>query len=178
MYPPIVSFDHSSIYQQEKYNVTIIIKSRRKWIIVRGISYSFLSNYFSAASLSDPRESDCCQRGPICSLWSQLANSSVCIRFINVLIKPRSPLFFPPNKILFERSHSLSLFLSPLLSAPLVISLFLRTVSIIRLLGSRQPRLLFPGDDLDPRPPWLITPFHSFVASFSSEEELRSFLGK
>lgn len=28
--PPIVSFDHSSIYQQEKYNVTIIIKSRRK----------------------------------------------------------------------------------------------------------------------------------------------------
>lgn len=40
--PPIVSFDHSSICQQEKYNVTIIIKSRRKWIIVRGTSYSFL----------------------------------------------------------------------------------------------------------------------------------------
>lgn len=44
------------IYQQEKYNVTLLIKSRKKWIIVRRISYSFPTTWmFSAASLSDPR---------------------------------------------------------------------------------------------------------------------------
>lgn len=95
--------------------------------------------------------SDCCQRGPICSLRSQLANSSVCIRFINVLIKPRSPLFLPPNEILFQRSHSLSLFLSLVFfsSKQFRSFVFLTRPSRVSLVS----RFLFPGDDLDPRPP-------------------------
>lgn len=132
---------------------------------MRGISYIPFSFQPFECFLYHIPGSDCCQRGPICSLRSQLANSSVCIRFINVLIKPRSPLFLPPNKILFERSHSLSLSL---------VSLFLGTVSIIRLLGSfvsRQPResTSFSGRRSRPSTSMTDNPFPFFVASFSSK---------
>lgn len=67
--------------------------------------------------------SDRCQRGPICSLWSQLANSSVCTRFISMLIKARSFVFLQPNATKF--------FSFP----PVVPAGLTRTVSIIRHLA-------------------------------------------
>lgn len=52
----------------------------------------------SSASLQ--MVSDCCQRGPICSRGSQLANSSVCTRSIVVLTKvTRLRVSLPPTQL-------------------------------------------------------------------------------
>lgn len=100
-----------------------------------------------SASLEATVVSDRCQRGPICSRGSQLANSSVCTRTITTLTEARVsvtaclPLSVAPSSSL-----------SPFVSLPVHVSAYLLSSALADSLTSllRPHRRFFGNIDLEP----------------------------